>query len=522
MSSRAPEPPERAGAREWIALAVLSVPAVLVMMNMSVLYLALPTLSRDLDPSASQLLWITDIYGFMVAGALITMGTLGDRLGHRRVLLTGAVAFTAASVFAAYSTSAGMLIAARAVQGVAAAALAPSSLSVIRNMFRDPGQRSLAITIWMMSFMGGGALGPLVGGTLLHFFWWGAVFLVAVPTMALLLATGPFLMPEFRSGDSGRLDLISVTMSLLTPLAIVYGIKSLAVDGFGVSSLGFIAVGLVIGAAFVRRQRRLASPLLDLGLFRIPSFAVSAGGMVVVGVLLFGTSLLTSQYLQLVLDLSPLEAGLWQLPSAVSGTVVALWVSGLAARFHPAVLMSAGAAFAVLGPVMLTQVDRSPGVLVAGSVLLFAGLTPFMALGTGLVVGAAPPERAGAASAISETGRELGGALGIAILGSVATAVYGGYMTDHMPKGIPSDLAGSAHETLAGALEAAQRLPGTQGATLTETARDAFTHSIHVHGFILIPLLVALALLTLTLRRRHQPEEAVRTDQAAAPAPVTG
>jgi DHA2 family multidrug resistance protein-like MFS transporter len=224
MSSLAPQAPERAGAREWIALAVLGVPAVLVMMNMSVLYLALPTLSADLDPSASQLLWITDIYGFMVAGSLITMGTLGDRLGHRRVLLIGAVAFTAASVFAAYSTSAGMLIAARAVQGVAAASMAPSSLSVIRNMFRDPGQRTLAITIWMMSFMGGGALGPLVGGALLQFFWWGAVFLVAVPTMALLLATGPFLMPEFRSADSGRLDLVSVAMSLLTPLAIVYGI----------------------------------------------------------------------------------------------------------------------------------------------------------------------------------------------------------------------------------------------------------------------------------------------------------
>jgi DHA2 family multidrug resistance protein-like MFS transporter len=491
------------------------------MLNMSVLYLALPTLSADLDPSASQLLWITDIYGFMVAGSLITMGTLGDRLGYRRVLLIGAVAFTAASVLAAYSTSAGMLIAARAIQGVAAASMAPSSLSVIRHMFRDPGQRTLAITIWTMSFMGGGAIGPLVGGALLQFFWWGAVFLVAVPTMALLLATGPFLMPEFRSPDSGRLDLVSVAMSLLTPLTIVYGIKSLAVDGFGLSSLGFIAVGLVGGAAFVRRQRRIASPLLDLDLFRIPSFAVSAGGMVVVGILLFGTSLLTSQYLQLVLDFSPLKAELWQLPSAVSGTVVALWASGLSARFHPALLMSAGAAFAVLGPVMLTQANQSPGFLVAGSVLLFAGLTPFMALGTGLVVGAAPPERAGAASAISETGAELGGALGIAILGSVATTVYGGYMADHAPKGTPPDLAGSARETLAGALEAARQLPDAQGASLAETARDAFTHSVHVHGFILIPLLVALALLTLTLRRRNRPEEAARTDQAAAPTPVT-
>ncbi|CAM5326529.1 MFS transporter [Streptomyces tanashiensis] len=523
MSTEARTPPERAGAREWTALAVLGVPAVLVMMNMSVLYLALPTLSRDLDPSGPQLLWITDIYGFMVAGALITMGTLGDRIGHRRILLIGAVAFTAASVFAAYANSAGMLVAARAVQGVAAASLAPSSLSVIRNLFRDPAQRTLAITIWMMSFMGGGALGPLVGGVLLQYFWWGSVFLVAVPTMLVLVLTVPFLVPEFRSSGTGRLDLISVAMSLVTPLAIVYGIKGIAADGPGLSSLGFIVLGLVVGAAFVRRQRRLATPLLDLSLFRIPAFSISAGGMIVVGMLLFGTSLLTSQYLQLVLGYAPLKAGLWQLPTAVGGTVVALWVSGLAARHQPAVLMSAGAAFAVLGPIMLTQVDGGPGFLVAGSLLLFAGLTPFMALGTGLVVGAAPPERAGAASAISETGAELGGALGIATLGSVATAVYGGYMADHLPTGLPADLAGPAGETLPAALEAARGLGGELGTTLADTARAAFTQSLHVHALILIPLLLALSALTLTLRRRGERDaEDLPTadDRAAAPAPA--
>ncbi|MFE7482750.1 MFS transporter [Streptomyces sp. NPDC057552] len=516
-------PPERAGVREWTALAVLGVPAVLVMMNMSVLYLALPTLSRDLDPSGPQLLWITDIYGFMVAGALITMGTLGDRLGHRRVLLAGAVAFTGASVFAAYADSAGMLIAARAVQGVAAASLAPSSLSVIRTLFRDPGQRTLAITIWMMSFMGGGALGPLVGGVLLQYFWWGSVFLVAVPTMLVLLLTAPFLVPEFRPAGPGRLDPVSVVLSLTAPLAVVYGVKSLAADGVGPSSLGAIAAGTAVGALFVRRQRRLDTPLLDLSLFRIPAFAVPAGGMIVVGMLLFGTSLLTSQYLQLVLGFEPLEAGLWQLPTAVGGTVAALWVSGLAARFQPAVLMSAGAALAALGPVLLTRADDGPGFVVAGSLLLFAGLTPFMALGTGLVVGAAPPERAGAASAVSETGAELGGALGIATLGSVATAVYGGHLADRMPDGVPPELAGPAGETLPAALEAARQLPEELGTALADTARAAFTHSLHVHALILIPLLLALSALTLTLRRRGgEPAGDHGTpDSAAAPAPAT-
>ncbi|MEE1808186.1 MFS transporter [Streptomyces sp. BE133] len=213
---------------------------------------------------------------------------------------------------------------ARAVQGIAAASLAPSSLSVIRNLFRDPGHRTLAIPVRMMSFIGGGALGPLVGSVLLQYFWWGSVFLVAVPTVLVLLLTVPFLVPEFRLAGSGRLELISVAMSLVTPLAIVYGIKGLAADSFGFSPLGFIALDVLVGAAFMRRQRRLATPLLDLSLFRVPAFAVSAGGVIVVGMLLLGTSLLISQYLQPVLGFQPLKAGLWQLPTAVGGTVVAL------------------------------------------------------------------------------------------------------------------------------------------------------------------------------------------------------
>ncbi|MDP4505052.1 MFS transporter [Nonomuraea turcica] len=514
------KPPARAGVREWTALAVLGVPAVLVMMNMSVLYLALPSLSADLEPDGPQLLWITDIYGFMVAGSLVTMGTLGDRLGHRRILLVGAVAFTGASVAAAYTPSAGTLIAARAIQGVAAAALAPSSLALIRALFLDVRQRTLAITIWMMAFMGGGALGPLVGGVLLQSFWWGSVFLLAIPAMALLLVTGPSLIPESRASASGRLDTVSVVLSLLTPLTIVFGIKDLAVHGFALPSAGVLVAGLMIGVVFVRRQWRLSNPLLDLGLFRFPAFAVSVTGMVLVGIVLFGTSLLTSQYLQLVLGFSPLEAGLWQLPTAVTGTVVALVVSSLTERIRPVVLMSAGAAFAVIGPILLTQVDRNPVILVSGSVLLFAGLTPFMALGTNLVLRAAPPERAGAASAISETGAELGGALGIAVLGSIATGVYGNYMIGHTPDGVPAKVAEAARETLPAALQAAQQLPESLGIPLAQTARDAFAHSLHVHALITIPLLIALALLTLTLRRATRPQPPSQPEQATTPTPA--
>src|SRR6266699_3951247 len=225
-----PEAPP-AGRREWIALAVIALPCLLYSMDLSVLYLALPSLTADLKPSSGELLWITDIYGFMLAGFLITMGTLGDRIGRRRLLLIGAAAFGLASVLAAFATSVAMLIAARALLGIAAATLAPSTLSLIRNMFLDTGQRTFAIGVWVTSFSLGGALGPLLGGLLLHFFWRRSVFPLALPVMALLLAVGPRLLPEFRDPDAGRFDLVSAALSLVSVLALVYGIKELAQNG---------------------------------------------------------------------------------------------------------------------------------------------------------------------------------------------------------------------------------------------------------------------------------------------------
>src|ERR687891_1608279 len=246
---------KQAGRREWIGLAVIALPSLLYSMDLTVLYLALPSLTRDLQPSASQLLWITDIYGFLIAGLLVTMGTLGDRIGRRRVLLIGAAAFGAASVVAAFSTSAEMLIAARAVLGVAGATLAPSTLSLIRNMFLDPRQRTLAIGVWAASFSAGAGIGPLLGGVLLEYFWWGSVFLLAVPVMVLLLVLGPVLLPEFRDPDAGRLDLLSAALSLVAVLAVVYGLKQIAQDGLGWLPAVSIVAGLAVGVAFVRRQK---------------------------------------------------------------------------------------------------------------------------------------------------------------------------------------------------------------------------------------------------------------------------
>ncbi|MFL5415828.1 MAG: MFS transporter, partial [Myxococcales bacterium] len=265
----------RAGRREWSGLAVIALPCLLYSMDLTVLDLAVPALSADLKPSSTQLLWILDIYGFLVAGSLVTMGTLGDRIGRRRLLLFGAGAFAAASTLAAFSTSAAMLIAARAVLGLAGATLAPSTLSLIRNMFLDPRQRTVAVSVWITSFSVGGAIGPLAGGLLLEWFWWGSVFLLGVPVMGLLLVLGPILLPEYRDPEAGRLDLVGAVMSLAAVRALIYGLKQFAQDGPGWPPALSIVVGLAVGVAFVRRQQTLADPLLDLRLFRVPAFSAA-------------------------------------------------------------------------------------------------------------------------------------------------------------------------------------------------------------------------------------------------------
>jgi MFS transporter, DHA2 family, multidrug resistance protein len=332
----------RAGRREWIGLAVIALPCLLVTMDLTVLYLAVPELSADLGPSSSQLLWITDIYGFLIAGSLITMGTLGDRIGRRRLLLIGAAAFGVASVVAAFSTSAEMLIAARAVLGVAGATLAPSTLSLIRNMFLDPRQRTFAIGVWAASFSAGAGIGPLLGGVLLEYFWWGSVFLLAVPVMVLLLVLGPVLLPEFRDPAAGRLDVVSAALSLAAVLAVIYGLKRIAEDGLGWLPIVSILAGLAVGAVFLRRQRTLADPLIDLRLFRVPAFSASLATNTLTLFVAYGVFLFIAQYLQLVLGLSPLEAGLWTAPSS-GGFIAGSMLAPVSVRWvRPAFAMAAG------------------------------------------------------------------------------------------------------------------------------------------------------------------------------------
>jgi MFS transporter, DHA2 family, multidrug resistance protein len=504
--------PARAGRGEWIGLAVIALPCAVYAMDLTVLNLALPALSEDLEPSSSQLLWIVDIYGFLVAGLLITMGTLGDRIGRRRLLLIGAAAFGVASVLAAVSPSAEMLIAARALLGVAGATLAPSTLALIRNMFADPQERTFAIGVWITSFSGGAAIGPLVGGLLLERFWWGSVFLLAVPVMALLLAVGPRLLPEFRDPEAGRLDLVSAAASLVAVLAVIYGLKQIAQDGVGLSPALAIAGGLAVGAAFVRRQARLADPLIDLRLFRVPAFSGALAANTLGFFVNFGIAVFIAQYLQLVIGLSPLEAGLWTVPWAAGFIVGSLLTPAIVRRISPASAIAGGLIVAAAGFGLLAQVsgDSSLATIVAGSVVLALGLAPVFTLAADLMVSAAPPERAGAAAGISETSSEFGGALGIAVLGVVGTALYRSEVADSVPAGVPIEAADTARDSLGGAVSAGNDLAEPLAGDLVNAAGDAFTEALQLAASLSAAVVIAAAVLAWTLLRGGEapaPEE---------------
>jgi DHA2 family multidrug resistance protein-like MFS transporter len=475
--------PDRAGRREWMGLAVLALPALLVAIDVFVMLLALPHLSMALGADSTQQLWIMDVYGFILAGFLITMGTLGDRIGRRKLLLIGAAAFGAASVLAAYARTPEMLIAARALLGMAGATIAPSTLSLLSTMFRDERQRGLAIGIWFTGFIGGTALGPIVGGALLESFWWGSVFLLGVPAMLLLLVVGPILLPEYRDPAAGRLDLASVVLSLLGILPLIYGLKELAKAGWEPLPLLAIGVGLAFGVAFVRRQRRLPDPLLDLKLFGNRIFSVALGSMML-GTMLTGAMMMFSTtYLQLVDDLPALNAGVWMLPVAASSIVSFLLAPLLGHRVNKAYLIGGGLIVSVAGLVTLTRVEpgMSPAVLILGWSVINLGAGPFVTLGTDLVIGSAPVQKAGSAAAINETSGEFGYALGIAILGSIGTFVY----RANLPSGTPG------RDSLVAAV--------ANGSAPLMEAKAAYASGMHVVAGIAAVLLLAVAIAVLTL-----------------------
>jgi DHA2 family multidrug resistance protein-like MFS transporter len=518
-------PTPKAGRREWIGLWVLTLACLLYVMDLTVLHLAVPAISADLQPSSTQLLWIIDIYGFMVAGSLITMGTLGDRIGRRRLLMIGAAGFGAVSLLAAFSPTAETLILSRALLGVAGATLAPSTLSLIFHMFPDPGERAKAIGVWIGAFSAGAAIGPVLGGVLLELFWWGSAFLLALPVMALLLVVGPRVLPEYRNPDAGRLDLLSAALSVAAVLAVIYGMKQIAQDGLDWPPALSILGGLGIGVAFVARQRALADPMIDMGLFKITAFRAALATNFLAVFVAVGYFLFVAQYLQLVVGLSPLQAGLWSLPSALGFIIGSQLAPRALHNVRPAWVIGGGLALAAIGLGLLTQVGVSAGLapLVTGSVIISLGLAPVFGLTTELIVGAAPPEQAGAASGISEAGAELGGALGIAAMGSIGVAIYHSQLTDQLPPGLPAEVVTAARDTLGSAVAVAAQLPTQLGSAVVQAARDAFVAGLQLSSVIAAVVAVGVAIMALvTLRDRPAASTQATADRDLAAVSTSG
>lgn len=494
---------QRDGKREWIGLAVLAFPCFLLAVDFTVLHLAVPKITADLAPSSTQLLWIVDIYGFFIASSLITMGTLGDRIGRRKLLMFGGGAFGAASAIAAFADSASTLILTRALLGVAGATLMPSTMALIRNMFHDPDQRRIAISVWINCFIVGGALGPLVGGVMLEHFWWGSVFLLNVPVMIALLVLAPVLLPEFKDPAAGTLDILSALLSLTSLLSIIYGIKRIAQDGIGTIPIVAIVLGATLATVFVRRQRTLTHPLIDLELFKVHAFSASVGTQLVATITFGGLYLLVSQYLQLVAGLSPLHAGLTLLPATLAGTLGTIAAPLLVRRIAASHVMPAGMILTAAGMLLISMMDStsSLGLLIVAYIVMSFGVNVAMTLTTDTIMGVAPPERAGAASGISETAAELGAALGIALLGSVSTAYYRSAMTVAIPGAVPISIASSARATIGGAIVSAAKLGGEEGAQIARAAREAFTASLSLVAVIAAVLVTVTSLITLKVMR---------------------
>ncbi|WP_327322355.1 MFS transporter [Streptomyces sp. NBC_01210] len=490
----------------WLALAVLVLAVLLVAVDATVLGLATPFLSEDLQPSGTQLLWIGDVYSFVIAGLLVSMGSLGDRIGRKKLLLIGAVAFGAVSVLNAYATSPELMILARALLGVAGATLMPSTLALIRNIFHDPKERSLAVGVWGAAASAGAAVGPVVGGFLLENFWWGSVFLINLPVMAVLVLVGVKLLPESRDPNPGPWDLISVGLSLIGMVSVVYAVKEAAVHGFRWDNAAAAIIGLAALYWFARRQLTLDSPLLDMRLFHHRGFsgAVLADLLTILG--LSGLVFFLSQFLQLVQMRSPLEAGLIELPAAIGAVGAGLLAGHLARRASVRGVVAGGLTAVGLALAACTAVSASTGVLALGVALFIGGVGAGLAftVTADVILSSVPKEQAGAASAVSETAYELGAALGIALLGSIVTGIYRGFTA---PPGVPAESAASAHDSLGGAVESAKDLPQDQGAAMLSAAQDAFTDGFQSAGAIGAAVLFATAVAAWFMLRGQKLEE---------------
>ncbi|MCG5213917.1 DHA2 family efflux MFS transporter permease subunit [Streptosporangium sp. KLBMP 9127] len=486
------------GRRKWATLVIACLAVLLLAIDLTVLHLALPRLAADLSPSATQILWISDAYGFALAGLLITMGNIGDRIGRKRLLLIGSAAFGAASLVTAYAPSAELLIAARVLLGVAGATIMPSTLSIIRNVFTEPGERTTAVGIWSGMSAAGFALGPVVGGLLLDDFWWGSVFLINLPVMALVLIGGALVLPESRNPRAGRLDPASVLLSVLGMVGIIYAIKEAATGGLAQTNVLVSAVvGVLSMVVFAKRQTRLTEPLIDVRLFRSRAFTASVGSNLVAIFGMSALSLVFAWYFQLVLGWSPLQAGLAGLPGGMSAAVGGMIAGTLISWWGRARVVALGLAMASVSFVFYSQMglDSTYLYFLAPMIIGGVGMGLTFAVTNDTVLASVPRERAGAAAAISESSFELGGALGIAVLGSILSGFYRTNL--RLPAGLPAEAVDPIRESLPTALEAASALPVELATAVAATAKQSFVDAIAVTTLATSVVVAVLAVVSL-------------------------
>jgi len=496
--------PAKAGWREWVGLAVLCLPTMLATIDVNVMFLALPHVSADLGASSTEELWITDIYGFMIAGFLVTMGTLGDRFGRRRVLLYGAAAFVVASLLTAYSNSTGTLIASRALLGVAGATVMPSVLALISTMFKNPKEMGAAMGVWGTSIMVGVVLGPVVGGLLLGAFWWGAIFLIAVPVMGLLLLVGPALLPESRNPNPGRLDLASVGLSLAAILPLIYGLKEVGRIGWQPMPGAGVMVGGFCLLLFIERQKALSNPLLDLRLFRIRTLSAALVLGLSFAFVMGGLGFQAALFMQMVKGYSAFQVGLWMLAPSIAMVPAIGIATNIARKVRPGYVLGTGAVIAAAGTLVITQVDPYAGMatLVTGLIIVFVGGAAVGPLTPLLIMSSAPKEKAGAAGALQSTAGEFGIALGIAILGLISNIVYRFHVK--VPAGLPIEQEYAARFSMGGADWAADKSPGPIADAMLVSAREAYTVGMNAVAGIAAALLIGVAILAV-FGLRHIP-----------------
>ncbi|MEU4428983.1 DHA2 family efflux MFS transporter permease subunit [Actinoplanes sp. NPDC024001] len=506
--------------RRWATLTILCAASLLLAIDLTVLHLAIPKLVADLAPTGNQILWIADIYGFTLGGLLVLMGNLGDRIGRKRLLLIGSVAFGLASVVTAYASSPELLIAARALLGVAGATIMPSTLSIIRNVFTDARERTSAVGIWGGVTAGGFAIGPIVGGVLLEFFWWGSVFLINVPVVVAIVVAGIAVIPESRNPRPGRLDVLSALLSIIGIVSVIYAIKEGFHGGFGQTDvLTAVALGALTLLVFGIRQTRLADPLIDLRLFRNRAFSASIAATTVSMFANLALSLILSQYLQLVLGWSPVKAGLAGLPGGMAGMVGGFLAGTLVHRIGRAAVVSGGLGLSAVGFALYTLIGRDTGyaTLLPAMIIFGLGIGVSFATVSDTVLASVPRERAGAASAISETATEIGGAVGMGVLGSVLNRTYREHLD--MPAGVPAEAQPAIRESLGTALHAAGELPGQLAGAVAQAARWAFIDGLHVMviscailvGVLAVAALFALRGVPAVLDTEEAPAEPVPT-----------